>query len=373
MYIPRTIEKIAAEDSAHFPVLMLTGARQTGKTTLLRHLAGKDREYISLDDLDEREMANKDPAYFARRLETPALIAEIQCAPKLLPHIKMAVGQHNKPVEFWLTGSQQFHMMNNVAESLAGRVDILELWGLSRWEEAQMRASRPVFMPAPEFFTKMEGEPPAPQDLCRLIWRGSPPQLAGASGAERTRFLKSCVKTYLERDVRDQAQVKDLLAFERFLSICAARTGQPLNMASLAKRRGALPGNREKMAVHSDSYMPSLPSAAMFHQQNQNLAKEPKLHFLDTGAAAHLAGWATPEALEAGARSGAFFETWVIGELMTNWLGNGLEPRFFFCRDQDQTETALLIARTARFALWSSGKPPHRKKMMCAIFKCWRI
>jgi predicted AAA+ superfamily ATPase len=343
MYLNRTIEKRVNDISTHFPVLVVTGARQTGKTTLLRHLASENRRYITLDDPLILELARNDPALFMQIYSGPVLIDEIQYAPELLPYIKMAVDENRTPGRFWLTGSQRFHMMNNISESLAGRVGIVSLLGLSRRELFGQGLNHPEFLPDPSLVTKKDEEPLPFHELYRLIWRGSFPALAQDGDLNRTEFLSSYVDSYLKRDVRDLAQAVDEVAFTRFMRACAARTGQLLNIDELSRDADISPVTGKKwLSVLEASGMIFL-LEPYFTNIAKRLVKSPKLYFLDTGLASFLTGWPSPETLEMGAMSGAIFETWVMCELLKNWLGNVPQPPFYYYRDKDKVEIDLLI------------------------------
>jgi predicted AAA+ superfamily ATPase len=324
---------------------MITGARQVGKTTLLRHLAGEARRYATLDDPLVLSLAREDPALFMQRFSGPLLIDEIQYAPQLLPYIKMAVDEDRKPGQFWLTGSQQFQMMKNISESLAGRVGILSLLGLSRWEMIGRGQGRPAFLPYSQFLKRSDEETLTLQELYRIIWRGSFPAMALDDGMNRDRFFGSYVQTYLQRDVRDLAQVGNEMAFLRFLRACAARTGQLLNIAKLSRDADVSPVTGKKwLSILEASGLIYL-LEPYFGNITKRMIKAPKLYFLDTGLAAYLTEWSSPETLEAGAMSGAIFESWVLGELLKGWYGNGLRPPFYYYRDKDQKEIDLLIVQ----------------------------
>jgi len=345
MYYPRTIEKSILDITDHFPVLLVTGARQVGKTTLLRHLAGEARRYVTLDDPLVLSLAREDPALFMQRFSGQVLIDEIQYAPELLPYIKMAVDGNKQAGQFWLTGSQQFHVMKNISESLAGRVGILSLLGLSRWEIIRKGQSQPIFLPSLEIF---QHEPLNKKaltllELYRTIWRGSFPAMALDAGLNRDQFLGSYVQTYLQRDVRDLAQVGDEMAFLRFLRACAARTGQLLNIAELSRDADISPVTGKKwLSILEASGLVYL-LEPYFTNVTKRMVKAPKLYFLDTGLVAYLTEWSNPETLEAGAMSGAILETWIMGELLKGRLHNGQRAPFYYYRDKDQKEIDLLI------------------------------
>ena len=347
MYAKRTLEGVIGHAAARFSVLLLTGARQVGKTTLLRQLCGKERTYITLDDPLVLSLARADPALFMQRFPAPVLIDEIQYAPGLLPYIKMAVDAHKQPGAYWLTGSQQFQLMHNVSESLAGRVAVLRLLGFSRQEMLGQGGNQKPFLPGKDFW-RAQAKSAAPlslKELYRIIWRGSYPVPALDAGLERDLFLSSYVQTYLQRDVRDLAQVGDEMAFLRFLRASAARTGQLLNISELSRDADVSPVTGKKwLSILEASGLIYL--LEPYHSNvTKRMIKTPKLYFLDTGLASYLTQWSSPETLEAGAMSGAILETWIMGELLKSWWHNGLRAPFYYYRDKDQKEIDLLIIK----------------------------
>lgn len=347
MYIRRTLEPYFREAAAHFPVMLVTGARQVGKTTFLREIAGAERTYISLDDPRVVDLARTDPALFMQRYPGPVLIDEIQYAPGLLPYIKLAVDEEHRPGRFWLTGSQQFHLMRDVAESLAGRVGIVHLLGLSRREQDGQADDHGPFLPAPDSLAARLGDAlPLPlPELYRRIWRGAYPALTRDPQLDRDLYFSSYVQTYLQRDVRDLARVGDETAFLRFVRACAARTAQLLNVAELARDADVAPNT----AKHWLSVLEASGIVYRLEPYHANvtkrLVKTPKLYFLDTGLCSWLTGWTSPEALEAGAASGAMLETWILVEILKSWWHRGKQAPFYFYRDKDKKEIDLLIVR----------------------------
>lgn len=344
-YTPRTIESFFRKASAQFPAMLVTGARQVGKTTLLQRLGREDRTYVTLDDPLVRALAKDDPALFLQRFPPPVLIDEIQYAPELLPHIKMEVDKNRRPGLFWLTGSQQFHLMRDVSESLAGRIGVIRLLGLSYREAAGQGRDQPPFLPGAEV-EPAAGRPAAPlslKELYRRIWRGSFPAMALAADTDRDLFYSSYVQTYLQRDIRDLAKVGDEMSFLRFLRATAARTGQLLNMADLARDADVAPNTAKNwLSILEASGLIYLLQS--YHSSlSKRLVKAPKLYFLDTGLSAWLTEWSSPETLEAGAASGAYFETAVVGEILKSWWHNGRQAPLYFYRDKDQKEIDLLI------------------------------
>ena len=314
MYLTRTLEAFIKTSARQFPVLLVTGPRQVGKTTLLRQLSRKDRAYVTLDDPLVLRLAREDPALFFQRFPPPVFIDEIQYAPGLLPYIKMEADRDRTAGRFWLTGSQHFHLMKGVSESLAGRVGIIQLLGLSRVELERRGPDGGPFLPTPEKIRQLsrQGGGLTLAELYRLIWRGAYPGLVLDERADRDLFYSSYVQTYLQRDVRDLARVGDETAFLRFLRGAAARTGQLLNLVDLARDADVAPNTAKNwLSILQASGIVYL--LEPFHSNiTKRLVKTPKLYFLDTGLAAYLTEWSSPETLEAGATSGPILESWLF-------------------------------------------------------------
>lgn len=345
-YRDRTLQDRWLAASSQFPVLFLTGPRQVGKTTLLTHLCGTDRTYVTLDDLAVRTLARQDPDLFLQRFAPPLLIDEIQYAPQLLGSIKIAVDRRRRAGAFWLTGSQQFSLMQGISETLAGRVAIVNLLGFSRREKEDRALPLPPFLPTPE---RLAARAPRAGSttlaaVYQDMWWGSFPALATGQITERDLFYRSYVQTYLERDVRDLLQVGDLEAFHRFVQACAARTGQLLNYTDLARDCGiSVNTARNWLSVLVASFQVYL--LPPYHSNlTKRLTKTPKLYFLDTGLSAYLTRWSSPQTLETGAMSGALFETYAFVEILKSWWHRLQEAPFYYFRDKDGREIDLLIA-----------------------------
>jgi uncharacterized protein len=346
MYIQRTLEFYLKKVDSQFPVLLVTGPRQVGKTTILRHLSKDVRKYVTLDDPNLAQLANEDPALFLQRFTPPVLIDEIQYAPALLPYIKMAVDEQHKPGSFWLTGSQQFQLMKGVSESLAGRVGIVNLLGLSLKEQQQHPKIAEPFLPTKKQLAHRAefSVPLSLQEVYRLIWQGAFPVLCTLA-VDRDLFYSSYVQTYLQRDVRDLANVGDTHVFLKFLRAAAARTGQLLNMADMARDSGISP-------ITAKNWLAILEASGIiyllepYHNNiTSRLIKTPKLYFLDTGLCAYLTEWSSPETLEAGAMSGAILETFILTEILKSYWHNGKRAPLYYYRDKDKKEIDLLIVK----------------------------
>lgn len=345
MYIKRAIEDTVLKISKTFPVLLVTGARQVGKTTLLTELAEEGRIYVTLDDPDIRRMAKTDPALFMQRYTPPLIIDEIQYAPEILPYIKMSADRNHEKGGFWLTGSQMFHMMKNVSESLAGRVGIVNLFGLSQSEITGIR-SEAFSTDKDRLFARLKVASKANlKEIYERIWRGSMPALYGENPPELSTFYSAYINTYLGRDIRDLTQVADEMAFLSFMTVVAARTAKPVIYEEIAGEVGISAPTAKKWL----SLLVSSGLAALVQPYHSNVLKRvvkmPILHFLDTGLAAYLLKWENPEVLERGAASGAFFESYVFSEIYKSFTNAGQEPPIFYYRDRDQKEIDLLILK----------------------------
>lgn len=345
MYIKRAIEDTVVKISAMFPVLLVTGPRQVGKTTLLKKLSGPDRKYVTLDDPDVRYLAKHDPALFMQRYVPPVLIDEIQYAPELLPYIKMWVDSAKQKGGVWLTGSQAFHLMKDASESLAGRVGIVDLLGLS---DAEIYGYDSVpYTTDPERLMKRidVAQERSLNDIYQRIFRGSMPELYADTNMDWETYYRSYVNTYLQRDIRGLAQVADEMDFYNFMTVVAAHTAKPVVYEELANSAGiSAPTAKKWLSILVSSHI-----AALIQPYHNNVLKRvvkmPLLHFFDTGLAAYLLKWGDPEALERGAMSGAFFESYVFSEIYKSYLNAGKEPPIFYYRDKDQKEIDLLLCQ----------------------------
>ena len=370
MYIPRAIEPAVLAIAETFPVLLVTGPRQVGKTTLLKHIAKEGRNYVTLDDPLQRRLAIEEPELFLERFETPVIIDEIQYAPGLFPYIKMRVDRDGIKGAYWLTGSQIFHLMQNASESLAGRVGIVHLLGLSQ-TEISGRPSVP-FLPTKAILSakRTVAEHSSIIEVFTAIQRGSlPALLAGENRPTAEQYYSSYVQTYLQRDIKDLSQVGDELAFLRFLTAVAARTGQMLQYADLARDIGiSQPTAKKWLSLLVTSGIVTL--VEPWHSNTlTRMIKAPKLYFLDTGLAAYLTRWTTPEALEAGASSGAFFETFVVSEIMKSWYNAGKTPPVFYYRDKDRNEIDLILEADGKLHPVEIKKSANPGKDAIATFR----
>ena len=351
MYIPRYLERTILRLHRSFKILYLGGPRQVGKTTILKHLAEKlIMNYVTLDELGERKLAKHDPELFLQRHPSPLFIDEVQYAPELFSALKIRVDQSDRKGRYWLSGSQHFSMMKNVRESLAGRIGIMNLLGFSEHESLKLPALRFPFYPKPQRSKKPFGVRLSVPEVFSKIHRGWFPSLFSRSAPPLEAFYNSYLQTYLDRDVRDHFQIEKISEFQDFLRLCAARTGQILNISDLARDAG--------VSVHAaNTWIRILESSLQIYllrpfsrNVSKRFIKAPKLYFLDTGLAAFLTLWKSPETLAAGNMAGAFFETFVIAEIVKSYLHRGELPPLYYFRDKEKHEVDLIIERNGMFS-----------------------
>jgi predicted AAA+ superfamily ATPase len=342
-YVKRAAETKVIELSKHFPIVLITGPRQVGKTTMLKVLAEEKRNYISLDDPIARNLAISDPALFLQRYNPPVIIDEIQYVPQILPYIKMYVDEHKANGNFWLTGSQMFHTMKGVSESLAGRMGILNMPGLSY---SEIISSKTIPFTTSSIDNLMEKnnnrKKLSLREIYYLILKGGMPALYNDEQSLED-FFASYMNTYLQRDIKDLTQVGNEMSFLKFVTSAAARTGQLLNLSDMSR-------DAEITVTTARNWLSILVSSGIvyllepyYNNALKRLVKTPKLYFLDTGLCAYLTRWLTSEALEAGAMAGEFFETWVVSEIIKSYYNAGKRPPLYYYRDKDQVEIDLII------------------------------
>mgnify|MGYP000843547814 FL=1 len=343
MYISRHAEGALKELSSMFGAVLVTGPRQVGKTTMLKRFADH-AAYVTLDDPLLLATAKGQSATFFKDNPPPIFIDEVQYAPELFPHIKIIIDRDKKKGQFFMSGSQQFHLMRDVTESLAGRIGLLTLLGLSLREKGGLDFTE-AFIPNNTYFENRRGQETkfSYDDVWYNIHRGSMPELA-VNDFDWQMYYGSYVKTYIERDVRQLTQVGDELKFLNFMTLIAGRTGQLLNLASLARDVGVSAPTAERWL----SILVTSNIVYLLRPYHNNLGKRtvktPKLYFLDTGLAAYLTKWNTAEVLKNGAMAGAFFESFVISEIIKSFYNKGvMDLPVYFYRDSNMTEIDLLI------------------------------
>lgn len=337
MYINRNIDRILKNRVNNSKCMLLTGARQVGKSTLLKKTYGK-YNYVTLDDLIIRNNAINDPKLFISNEKKPVIIDEVQYAGDLFPYIKIECDNSNTNGQYILTGSQQLSILDKASESLAGRVSILELNGLSLREINNINFNK-HFIPNKEYIAKREKEIKKYKNIWEIIHRGSYPELY-VSKRDWNDYYSSYVKTYLERDIRLEINLKDELTFINFLTATASRTGQMLNYNEIANEVGvSLPTIKNWISILNRTGIIFI-LEPYYSNHLKRAIKTPKLYFRDTGLACYLTRWNTPETLENGAMAGHMFETFIINEIIKSFANEGKEYKFsvFYYRGKDNTE-----------------------------------
>ena len=325
-YIKRSIENVIERSAETFKAVLVTGARQTGKSTLLSRLY-PDVKMITFDDPFMEDQAKNNPEMFMMLNEPPVFLDEIQYVPSLFRYIKMTCDKSGEKGQFFLSGSQPFKLMDMVSDSMAGRIAVIELAPLSLREIMGSSFTGP-FLPTLEYVKERKDDAQNPGNIWNIIHHGGYPGLQDSS-VDWSMYFASYIKTYLERDVRELAAVQDLDAFRKFMIACAARTGQMLNYSNIADEVG-------KDSVTIKKWISILEASGIIYVLEpfsssvlKRAIKTPKLYFRDTGLAAYLTRWLSPETLANGAMSGAFFETFVISEILKSYSNCGLDYRYF--------------------------------------------
>ena len=344
MYIQRHAERTVTELASMFGAVLVAGPRQVGKTTMLDRLT-ENYSKVTLDDPIVRAAAEETGGTFFKDNPPPVFVDEIQKAPALFEQIKLILDREKKKGQFFMCGSQQFRMMKGVSESLAGRIGLVTLTGLSLREMYGVSFDLP-FLPVDAYYAA-RGKQLAQisyDEVWNTIHRGCMPELFGSPGFNWQMFYGAYVRTYIERDVREITEIGDTVKFTKFMVAAAASTGQLLNLASLARDVGISQPTAERwlsVLVASNLVFLLRPYASNI---TKRAVKTPKLYFLDTGLAAYLTRWNTPDVLKNGAMAGAFFESFVIAEIIKSYYNRGiLEPALYFYRDKDMNEIDLLI------------------------------
>ena len=343
-YIKRNLEKVIEQVTKEYPVVLVTGPRQVGKTTMLQKMMeGTNRGYVTLDDLNERNLAKTDPEMFLQLHKPPVLIDEVQYAPELFTYIKLHVDKNHTPGDFWLTGSQVFKLMQGVQESLAGRVAVLSLTALSQ-AEIYGGSNEPFTVDLDALNDRKEGKIEADtRAIFERIYKGSMPAIVSGINSNSQIFYNSYLSTYIERDVRELSDSIDSLKFFQFITAVAARCGQMLNVADIARDADI----SQAQAKNWLGILETLGIIFYLHPYSNNLLKRlvktPKLYFYDTGLVCYLTKWSSAETLESGAMNGAVLENYVVSEIMKSYLNNGKEPYMYYYRDKDAKEIDIVL------------------------------
>ena len=343
-YIQRNLETVVMQVTKEYPVVLVTGPRQVGKTTMLQKLMkGTNRGYVSLDDLSERDLAKTDPELFLQLHKPPVLIDEVQYAPELFTYIKIYADSHHEAGAFWLTGSQVFKLMGGIRESLAGRVAVLSMTSLAQAEISGTNMT-PFTIDLDALQAREKSRIPADtQEIFERIYQGSMPAIASGQYTNSQIFYNSDLSTYIERDVKELSDAIDSLKFFRFMTAVAARCSQMLNVSEIAQDADI----NQKQAKDWLQILEKLGIIFYLHPYSNNLLKRlvktPKLYFYDTGLVCFLTRWSNAQVLESGAMNGAILENYVVSEIAKTYMNSDREPYMYYYRDKDAREIDIVL------------------------------
>ena len=371
MYIKRNIEEVILENSKHYPVLMVCGQRQVGKSTMLLHIKEENRKYVSLDNRIARKLAEEDPYLFFETYGFPILIDEIQKVPSLFETIKDIVDAKTYNGEdvnglIWLIGTQKFQMMKGVSESLAGRVAIFEMSSLSNREKEGFDNELISF--DIEYLKNRSSKEEDINNIFKKIFEGGMPKLFNQF-IDRERYYSDYISTYIERDIRELSQIGKINEFYDFLVYVAARTGQEIKYDEISKQIGiSAPTVKSWISILEQSGIIFILKPYSSNITNR-LVKTPKLYFMDTGLAAYLCRWLSPETLANGNMSGAFLETYVVSEIIKSYMNAGKSVKdLYYYRDFDQKEINLVFVGADYLVPIEIKKNKEPQNFFCIFF-----
>lgn len=344
-YMKRALERKFLHMSSFFKAVLVTGARQVGKTTMLKHLAmEQSRTYVSMDNPMARALAKSDPILFFQTYKPPMILDEIQKAPELFEQIKILCDESKERGLFWLTGSQQFKMMKNIRETLAGRIGILELYSFSKNEVEGLIFPNEMDFSLPCLLARQQLVPK--NDIIQVfehIWRGGMPDAQGADPEQRQEYYNSYIETYLMRDVAEEGGITDTVRFYKFMKACTALVAEQVNYKTLAESAEiSQPTAKEWVRLLQGlGIIYLLPPYA--NNELKRLTKTPKLYFCDTGLCAYLSMWLTRDTLMNGAASGHYFENYVVTELLKNFSYAPSKVNLTYYRDSNAKEIDVFV------------------------------
>lgn len=342
-YIKRDIESVIADLTKEYSCILVTGPRQVGKSTMLEHI-DSGRHKVTLDDPQERALAQTDPEMFLKIHKTPILIDEVQYAPQLFSFIKIAIDNGAEPGSFWLTGSQSYKLMSLAQESLAGRIAILNLSTLSQHELFSNAPLEPFGVSLENLELRAKSNTPADvNEIFERIWRGGMPGLASGKYTNRDIYYSSYLQTYISRDVREEVTLKDSSQFIDFIRAVACRVGQELNVHSIAVDVDV----SDETAKRWLGVLEKSEIIFYLHPYSNNLLKRviksPKMYFFDTGLVCYLTKYSSPEILLNSSINGAILENYIVAEIKKSYANCGKEAYMYYFRDKQQHEIDLIL------------------------------
>ena len=343
-YITRELERKFSKLNDFFKVILVTGARQVGKTTMLKHLAESNRTYVTMDNMMARELAQSDPVLFFQTYKPPILIDEVQKAPELFEQIKIICDESDEKGLIWLTGSQQYNMMTKVRETLAGRIGILELYSLSAREKAGLVFDTELDF---SFATLQKRAKKLPKNnivkVFNDIWEGGMPGVQGVDEELRLEYFNSYVDTYLMRDATEAGGIKDTVRFRKFLVGCASLVSEQVNYSTLAEAADIAPSTAKDWLKVLEGLNIIYLLQPYSNNELKRLSKTPKLYFCDTGLCAYLSMWLTADTLRNGAASGHYYENYVVMELVKSYAYSKFKVNITYFRDSNAKEIDLFV------------------------------
>lgn len=360
----REAKEVVMKINETFKVLLVTGPRQTGKTTLLKSIMPDGMSYVTLDDKALREQAQEDPALFLEEHPAPLFIDEVQYAPDLFSYIKIKVDNSNEYGQYWLTGSQQFYLMKNASESLAGRVGIVNLNSFT-YSEIVKNENKELFDPS-EF---KKSEKVNVNDVFEIIFRGGMPEFYNNAGVERELYFKSYINTYIEKDIRGLYGINKVSSFRKFMVSVASRVGEQLNYSDIALDAGvSVPTVTSWMSILVASGIVYLLEPFM-SSELKRLTHIPKIYFMDSGLAAYLAGWESARDLQLSSVSGHYLENFIVSEIVKSYNAKGKTPNISYYRDKEQNEIDLVFYKNNTLYPFEIKKSASPNRSMIKNFK----
>ena len=376
MYIERQLEKLFLETSASFKAVLLTGPRQAGKTSMLKHLQKTTgaRTYVSMDDDTQRRIAKEDPTLFFQMFKPPIIIDEVQKAPELFEQIKLICDESDTTGLFWLTGSQKFGLLKKASETLTGRVAILNLYGLSSDEKNSLISDNDIDFSYDSLLAYCNKRPAVDiTETYERIFKGGYPAVLDMTSRMRKIYYDSYIDTYLMRDILEDTGIKDVYKFKKFLTACASINSNLVNYATLADAASiSQPTAKTWLGI-----LEALGIIFLLDVYSNNLLtstiKTPKLYFWDTGLCAYLCGWDNAQTLCNGASSGAFLENYVISELIKGCVYRGSQSKFYYYRDKTGKEIDLIIEKNQTITPIEIKRTASPNKSMASSFSSIKV